>query len=108
MSDRLYNCNKLINDNGFEFVDDCHYLEIDDIIDYTLQNGNLNILQLNTSSLLNKQAKLQSLLNKLERSNEIHCLILCETWLTKETKNLLKLNSYTYVGTEHCNKKVGE
>ena len=107
ISDRLDNCNKLINDNGFEFVDDCHYLEIDDITDYTLQNGNLNILQLNTSSLLNKQAKLQSLLNKLERSSEIHCFILCETWLTKETKNLFKLNNYTYVGTEHCNKKGG-
>ena len=43
ISDRLDNCNKLINDNGFEFVDDCDYLEIDDITDYTLQNGNLNI-----------------------------------------------------------------
>ena len=37
----------------------------------------------------------------------MHALILCETWLTPETKNLIKFGNFTYSGIERKEKKGG-
>ena len=37
----------------------------------------------------------------------MHALVLCETWLTPETKNLIKLSNFTYSGIERKEKKGG-
>ena len=70
-------------------------------------HGNLNIIQLNVRGLLSKQSQLNELINRLEKSLDLHALVLCETWLTPETKNLLKVNGYSYTGTERIGKKGG-
>ena len=68
---------------------------------------NLNVVQLNIRGLVSKQAQVSELLNKLEKSLEIHALILCETWLTPINKKLIDINNYVYSGTERVNKKGG-
>ena len=98
ISDCLDQCNKLIENDHFDFVDHCDYLEIYDIDHNTLPKNNLNILQLNITGLTNKQNKLQAIINKLETSSNLHCLILCETWLTKDTKKLLSFDNHTFIG----------
>ena len=61
---------------------------------------------MNVRGLVGKQSKLQSLLDKLENNSDIHCLLLCETWLTEDTKKLVSFNKHTFIGQE-CNKKRG-
>ena len=105
ISDRLEK-NKIANTDNFEFVDHCDYLELDDVTPQTLPKDNLNLLQMNVRGLVGKQSKLQSLLDKLENNSDIHCLLLCETWLTEDTKKLVSFNKHTFIGQE-CNKKRG-
>ena len=43
----------------------------------------------------------------LEKSSKVHCLLLCETWLTEDTKKLLNFDKHKFIGREHNNKKGG-
>ena len=53
------------------------------------------------------QSKLNELINKVEKSLDLHALVLCETWLTPETKNVIKVQNYDYSGIERKGKKGG-
>ena len=77
------NNNEFMNNESYDFVDHCDYLEIENITPKTLPRGNLNILQMNVRGLVSKQNKLQSLIDKLENYSDLHCLLLCKTWLLK-------------------------
>ena len=88
-----------------EFVDHCDYLELENLTQDTLPKGNLNLMQLNIRGLVSKQNKIYSLLNILEKYNDIHCLLLCETWLTKDTKKLLSLENHHFIGSERMSKR---
>ena len=90
-----------------EFVDHCDYLELENLTQETLPKGNLNLMQLNIRGLVGKQNKLYSLLNDLEKYSDIHCLLLCETWLTEDTKKLLSLENHHFIGSERMSKKGG-
>ena len=96
-----------MNTENFEFVDHCDYLELEDITPKTLPKDNLNLLQMNVRGLVGKQSKLQSLLDKLENTSDIHCLLLGETWLTEDTKKLISFNKHKFIGREHCTNKGG-
>ena len=80
------NKNEFMNNESYDFVDHCDYLELENIIPKTIPRDNLNVLQMNVWELVGKQNKLQSLLDNLENYSNIHCLLLCETWLTEDTK----------------------
>ena len=62
---------------------------------------------MNVRGLVGKQNKLQSLLDKLENYSDIHCLLLCETWLTEDTKKLIAFNNHSFIGRERNTKKGG-
>ena len=96
----------------FDFEDnisrsDSDYFDAGELSTSMFQHGNLNIIQLNIRGLLSKQSQVNELINRLEKSLDLHALVLCETWLTPETKNLLKVNDYSYTGTERIGKKGG-
>ena len=90
-------------DNIFRSESD--YFDAGELSTLMFPHGNLNIIQLNVRGLLSKQSQLNELINRLEKSLDLHALVLCETWLTPETKNLLKVNGYSYTGTERIGKK---
>ena len=71
--DRLTN-NELMNNESYDFVDHCDYLELENIIPKTIPRDNLNLLQMNVRGLFGKQNKMQSLLDKLENYSNIHCI----------------------------------
>ena len=85
-------------DNLFSL--DSDYLDVGELSTSKSPQGNLNIIQLNVRGLLSKQSKLNELINNVEKSLDLHALVLCETWLTPETKNLIKLSNFTYSGIE--------
>ena len=62
---------------------------------------------MNARGLISKQNKLQSLINMLEKTGEIHSMLLCETWLTEDTEKLLKFDNHKFIGREWNNKKGG-
>ena len=64
--------------------DKCGYYKINEIHNLNPSNNNLTILQLNIRSLLNKQMKLNLLLNKLHQNKSLpKVLLLSETHLTE-------------------------
>ena len=95
-----------LEDNIFQ--SDSDYFDAGELSTSMFPQGNLNIIQLNIRGLLSKQSQLNELINRLEKSLDLYALVLCETWLTPETKNLLKVTDYTYTGTERTGKKVVE
>ena len=101
------NNNEVMNNESYDFVDHCDYLEIENITPKTLPRANLNILQMNVRGLVSKQNKSQSLIDKLENYSDLHCLLLCETWLTEDTKKLIGFNNHSFIGVERNIKKVG-
>ena len=108
ITDHLYQCEKLISRDQFDFVDRWDYQDIDDIRTNSLTQRNLNILQLNIRGLLTKQGQLNTIINNLEtKISNLHRILLCETWLTEGTKKLIKFNNYHYIGREHENRKGG-
>ena len=86
---------------------DSDYFDVGELSTSMFPQGNLNIIQLNIRGLLSKQSKLNELINRLETCLDLHALILCETWLTPETKNLIKVNDFVYTGIERNGKKGG-
>ena len=101
------NNNEFMNSESYDFVNHCDYLELENITPKTLPKDNLNLLQMNVRGLVGKQNKLQSLLDKLENYSDFHCLLLCKTWLTEDTKKLITFNNYSFIGRECTTKKGG-
>ena len=89
------------------FTYNSDYLDVDELSASMCQQSNLNIIQLNVRGLLSKQSQINDLITRIEKSLEIHALILCETWLTSEIKNLIKINNFTYSGVEGEGRKGG-
>ena len=52
-----------------------------------------------------KQSKITDLIGRIEKSMELHALVLCEAWLTPDTRKLLKINNFSYSGIKRKDKK---
>ena len=64
------------------------------------------ILQLNIRSLLAHQQKLRQLLQILaKRNSSIDAVLLCETFLTKMTENLVNIPGYSHIGNYQKERK---
>ena len=77
--------------------DKCDYIDLDieSCIDLNPNNYNLAVLQLNIRSILSEQMELNQLLRDLEnKRTKIDVLMLCETFLSKNTLNLLNIPGY--------------
>ena len=71
--------------------DSCSYIDPEDLTRLEpTKNSDLSILQLNIRGLLNKQDLLKNLLLPIQPD----ILLLCETWLTNQTENLIDLPGY--------------
>ena len=79
--------------------DKCDYIEMEGCSNLNPNNYNLLVLQLNIRSLLAHQQELRQLLCELEKRNSrIDVLLLCETFLSKNTINMVNIPGYTHIG----------
>ena len=92
---------------NFSFEDTCDYIEVEDVKDLTMDPYDLTILQMNIRGLIGKQHDLSKLLFNMTGERKIDIVILCETWLTKESEHRISVPGYTYYGHHRKHKKGG-
>ena len=85
----------------------CDYISIEDASTLHCNDKDLVVIQLNIRGLLSKQSELLKLITTCTKDKKVDVVILCETWVTKEVKHLIKVPGYEYVGIERENKKGG-
>ena len=68
----------------------CDYIDIDRLDEVKPNKNYLSIMQLNIRGLLNKQGQLLGLITKSQTDS----ILLCETWLNKETETLVALDTH--------------
>ena len=73
-------------------IDNCDYLNVSDVNSLRHTNKDLLILQLNIRGLLSKQDSLKQLLSEFKILPDI--VLLCETWLKKDTAVKLDMPYY--------------
>ena len=88
-------------------ADTCDYINLKDISNITCSETDLVLMQLNVRGLISKQNELSKLINTCLKDKKIDVIILCETWVTKDTRQLINVPGYQYVGIERQNKKGG-
>ena len=86
--------------------DVCDYISPEQVKDLTCTPNDLSILQLNVRGLINKQEGLARLISKGER-NKVNLVLLCETWLRKDTVNKVKIPGYNIVSKIRQGKRGG-
>ena len=58
--------------------------------------------------MISKQSDISKLIQNCTNSEKkIDVVLLCETWVTNTTKNLIRIPGYNYVGLERSEKKGG-
>ena len=84
------NCEVLNNINTEMGLTQCDYVDFESINELKPTNNDLSIMQLNIRGLLNKQDRLNEIINECQAN----VILLCETWLKKQTECLVKESSY--------------
>ena len=89
--------------------DKCDYLDLDSCSNLNSNNNcNLIALQLNICSLLAHQHDLKQLICTTEKKNSCKVVIfLCETFLSKQTVNMVNIPDFTHIGNYRKDKKGG-
>ena len=78
--------------------DKCDYVELDGTDNLNPNNYNLLILQLNIRSLLAHQSDLNTLLTELSsRNSSIDVVLLCETFLSRNTVGMVNIPGYNHI-----------
>ena len=90
-----------------EGLDCCDYLEVADANIWHAKHTDLTCVQLNIRGLLNKQADLLKLVNKIAGNEKVDVITLQETWITKNNLHLVNLLGYKHYGTHRQGKKGG-
>ena len=86
----------------------CNYADMEMCHNLNPNNYNLLALQLNIRSILTHQHELKQLLWILEKKNsKIDVVLLCETFLTKNTISMVNIPGYTHIGNIRTEKKGG-
>ena len=99
--------------NSFEldeslWNDKCNYIDVETYPNLNPNNYNLMALQLNIRSVLAHQHELKQCLQDLEKKNSpIDVVLLCETFLTKNTISMVNIAGYTHIGNCRGEKKGG-
>ena len=88
-----------------KFEDTCDYMDIESTANIGINTGDLIIMQLNSRGLIGKQSQLSRLLYEIMGDQQIDILIICGTWLTKESEQRLHLPGYNYYGCHRKNNK---
>ena len=88
-----------------ELIDNCDYVDINDIKNLKYSTQDLVVVQLNIRGIISKQSQLKELLLKFDRLPD--ALLLCETWLKKETENKIMIPGYKHYHTHRKDKMGG-
>ena len=67
-------------------ITQCDYVDFESIDDLKPTNNDLSIIQLNIRGLLNKQDRLNEIINECQAD----AILLCETWLKKTNRKPCK------------------
>ena len=70
----------------------CDYVDVEQLEGLRPNKYDLSVLQLNIRGLLNKQGRLRDLMN----NGTTDVVLLCETWLNKETEALVSFDNYKF------------
>ena len=88
--------------------DKCDYWEMEQCANLNPKNYNFIVMQLNIRSLLSNATELKILLTKLEQKNSsVDVILLCETFLNKNTERLVNIPHYQLYSTCRSNHKGG-
>ena len=88
---QVFNCQTMICDQIVELgTPECPYIEDENLSCIDPGTTDLSIIQLNIRGLLNKQDQIKDLINK----SKSDVVLLCETWLRKDTYPLVNINSH--------------
>ena len=86
--------------------DSCDYIELKEVQSLPVKDTDLMILQLNIRRLISKQSDISHLVNNCSNKNKkIDVVLLCETWVTDTTKELVSIPGYHFIGIERKNKR---
>ena len=98
-----------LSDIGLDKIDDtCNYINLEDVSTLNVSHKDLLVLQLNIRGLISKQSDISKLItNCTKTSKKVGVVLLCETWVTNNTKGLINIPGYKYIGIERKNKKGG-
>ena len=81
--------------------DSCDYITPEEVQSLNCSENDLMILQLNIPGLISKQSSISHLINNCAKNHKIlDVVLLCETWVTKNTKDLIHIPGYDFVGIE--------
>ena len=95
-----------LSDLNLHHLNDCVYLDPTELDDIEASPSDLTVLQLNVRGLINKQSDLTKIM-EYGSKNKVNVVLLCETWLRQDTKNLVNLPNYNIVSKERIGKKGG-
>ena len=88
--------------------DKCDYIDPHKCSNLNPEGYNLTILQLNIRSLLSHQTDLKLLLSLLEKKkSKVDAVLLCETFLTKHTNQLVNIPGYVLIDKNRTNSRGG-
>ena len=88
--------------------DKCNYVDIEGTSKLYPNNYNLAVLQLNIRSILAHQQELKQLLvNLVNHNSRIDVVLLCETFLSKNTINMINIPGYMHIGNYRKDCKGG-
>ena len=108
LEDSLYSSRDLSELDNTLWNDNCDYVDIENYTDLNPNNLNLIVLHLNIHSLLSHQQELNQLIRKTEKKNsKIDIILLCETFLSKNTHNMVNVNGFTHMCNYRKEKKGG-
>ena len=68
----------------------CDYVDVEQLEGLRPNKYDLSVLQLNIRGLLNKQGGLRDIMNR----SKTDVVLLCETWLSKESESLVSIDNY--------------
>ena len=93
--------------DGNLWSDKCGYRMTDECDNLNLLNYNFIVMQLNICSLLSNVGELKLLLTKLKQRNlTVDVILLCETFLSKNTEKLVNIPHY-HLYANHRSKHKG-
>ena len=106
------NLDRPIITNGLDqslWNDKCDYIDIESCKNLNPNNYNLAVMQINIRSILSKQVQLKQLLRQLENKNsQVDIILLCKTFLSKNTSKLLQMPGYQIFTDSRQDHKGGD
>ena len=107
LEDSLHRSRDLRELDNALWNDKCDYMNIEKCANLNPNNYNLIVLQLNIHSLLSHQHDLSQQIRTTEKKNSrSDIILLCETFLSKNTYNMVKIRGFTHI-CNFCKEKKG-